>query len=136
AAAHARGILHRDIKPSNCFLVEEDGAEIVKLIDFGVAKDLRALEDQTSEGVIIGTPAFLAPEILIDGARPSVTSDVYSLGATLYRLLTNKPHVTGQTWQDIAYRLQFVPLLPPSNHAGPALSVEVDELVLRALDRE
>ncbi|WAS94520.1 serine/threonine-protein kinase [Nannocystis punicea] len=136
AAAHARGILHRDIKPSNCFLVEEDGAELVKLIDFGVAKDLRVVEDQTSEGMVVGTPAFLAPELLIDGARPSSASDVYSLGATLYRLLTNKPHVTGQNWEDIAYRLQFVPLLPPSTHVGPRLSPAVDELVLRALHRD
>lgn len=136
AAAHARGILHRDIKPSNCFLIEEDGAELVKLIDFGVAKDLRAVDEQTSEGMVVGTPAFLAPELLIDGARPSAASDIYSLGATLYRLLTNKPHVTGQNWEDIAYRLEFVPLQPPSAHVGPGLSPMVDELVLRALHRD
>ncbi|MCY0989736.1 protein kinase [Nannocystis sp. ILAH1] len=136
AAAHARGILHRDIKPSNCFLVEEDGAELVKLIDFGVAKDLRVADEQTSEGMVVGTPAFLAPELLIDGARPSVASDIYSLGATLYRLLTSKPHVTGQNWEDIAYRLEFLPLLPPSAHVGSGLPPAVDELVLRALHRD
>lgn len=136
AAAHARGILHRDIKPSNCFLIEEDGAELVKLIDFGVAKDLRVADEQTSEGMVVGTPAFLAPELLIDGARPSVASDIYSLGATLHRLLTNKPHVTGQNWEDIAYRLEFVPLLPPSAHVARGLSPAVDELVLRALHRD
>ena len=138
AAAHARDILHRDIKPANCFLVEEEGVEIVKLIDFGVAKDLRAVADPTALGMIVGTPAYLAPEILIDGSRPSVRSDIYSLGATLYRLLANKPHVTGQTWQDIAYHLQLARILPPSAHLGPTppLSPEVDALVLRALSRD
>lgn len=138
AAAHARDILHRDIKPANCFLVEEEGAEIVKLIDFGVAKDLRAVADPTAIGMIVGTPAYLAPEILIDGARPSVRSDIYSLGATLYRLLANTSHVAGQTWQDIAHDLQLAQILPPSAHLGPTrpLSSEVDALVLRALSRD
>lgn len=138
AAAHARDILHRDIKPANCFLVEEDRVEVVKLIDFGVAKDLRDVADPTAVGTIVGTPAYLAPELLIDGAQPSVQSDIYSLGATLYRLLANQSHVAGQTWQDIAYQLQFAQLQPPSAHRGPdkPLPPEVDALVLRALDRE
>jgi hypothetical protein len=103
-----------------------------------VAKDLRAITDPTALGTIVGTPAYLAPELLIDGARPSIQSDIYSLGATLYRLLANRSHAVGQTWQDIAHHLQFTQLLPPSAHRGPnqPLSPEVDALILRALHRE
>lgn len=136
--AHASGILHRDIKPANCVLVEEAGVELVKLIDFGVAKDLRNIADPTQVGTIVGTPAYLAPELLLGGAPASVQSDIYSLGATLYRLLCNKPHVSGSSWQDIAHHLQLAQILPPSAHLTPIrpLSPEVDALVLRALSRD
>jgi serine/threonine-protein kinase len=75
AAGHTRDILHRDIKPANCFLVEEGEGEIVKLIDFGIAKELRAVADPTAVGTIVGTPAYLAPELAGHRLSPAARGD-------------------------------------------------------------
>ncbi|MCP3861472.1 MAG: serine/threonine protein kinase, partial [Phycisphaeraceae bacterium] len=85
-AAHAAGVLHRDIKPSNCF-VSPDGS--VKIGDFGLSVSTLAKDDSyaTASGVIMGTPAFASPEQL-RGDDLDVRADIYSVGATLFTLLT------------------------------------------------
>jgi serine/threonine protein kinase/tetratricopeptide (TPR) repeat protein len=87
--AHRHAVIHRDLKPSN-ILVTEEGA--VKLLDFGIAKHLEALEapvEQTQTGLRLLTPAYAAPEQL-EGRNIGVHSDVYSLGVILYELLTGR----------------------------------------------
>ncbi|XBL81465.1 protein kinase [Mycobacterium shigaense] len=84
-AAHHAGVLHRDVKPGNILLTDYGEPQ---LTDFGLARVSGGFE--TRSGVIIGSPAFLAPEIL-EGATPAVTSDVYSLGATLCCAVTGHP---------------------------------------------
>jgi uncharacterized RDD family membrane protein YckC len=92
-AALAGGVLHRDIKPSNCF-VSPDGS--VKIGDFGLSVSTVATVDtfQTATGVIMGTPAYAPPEQL-RGRDLDVRADIYSVGATLFTLLTNKPPIEG-----------------------------------------
>ena len=95
---HQRAIIHRDIKPSNVLVTTVDGAAIIKLIDFGVAKQLQSQETQsqlmntmTITGLqgIPGTPAYMSPEQVMRGNLPIDTRcDVYSLGALLYAILT------------------------------------------------
>ncbi|HEY4058630.1 MAG TPA: serine/threonine-protein kinase, partial [Kofleriaceae bacterium] len=95
AAAHSVDIVHRDLKPDNVFVVPtNDGAELVKLLDFGVAKLLnRDDEDvgfQTAAGSVIGTPAYMSPE-QAGGMLVDARSDIYSLGAIMYELFCGMP---------------------------------------------
>src|SRR5579859_7121736 len=83
--AHERGILHRDIKPSNILLRDESYAY---LADFGIAKAQDERPGLTQVGVVIGTPEYMAPELLEVPASPS--SDIYALGIVLYQMLTGK----------------------------------------------
>ncbi|MDP2345447.1 MAG: serine/threonine-protein kinase [Deltaproteobacteria bacterium] len=85
AVAHRAGILHRDIKPANV-MVSSDG--IVKLMDFGIAKD-EAQNTMTETGSVVGTPAYLAPEV-IKGLGSSPQSDVYAAGCLLYEMLAGR----------------------------------------------
>ncbi len=87
AAAHAAGIVHRDLKPKNVFLVDH-GPTRAKLLDFGVAKWLGARLTLTGPSQMIGTPAFMAPELLMRGDAADARCDVYALGVTLFAMLT------------------------------------------------
>lgn len=136
AAVHARDLIHRDIKPSNCFLADDGGEKVAKLIDFGIAKDLAVGGDLTDSNVVLGTPAYLAPEMLALGVTPNPQTDIYALGATLYCLLTGRPPYTGRAHELIAQKQRTHRVLPPSAERPPNLSTlprAVDELVMRAL---
>ncbi len=93
-AAHGAGIVHRDIKPDNVFLHESAGSEIVKVVDFGIARLMDAerpadLDGITEAGTLLGTPQFMAPERLI-GRPYDERSDVYSVGVLFYQALTGE----------------------------------------------
>src|SRR5262249_19756583 len=83
--AHRNGILHRDLKPSNIVIVPDPDGEIVKLVDFGIGKIERSGEDLTQDGVVVGTPKYMAPEQFEGHSSPA--SDVYALGTIVYQLL-------------------------------------------------
>src|SRR5205807_9068569 len=90
AEAHAAGIVHRDIKPANLFVTRVGGEEsFLKLLDFGVAHVMEADRSvtMTEMGMVVGTPAYMAPEAC-GGERADARSDLYSLGAVLYFMLT------------------------------------------------
>jgi serine/threonine-protein kinase len=94
AAAHARGIVHRDIKPDNLFLARsESGAIDLKVMDFGIAKLVRpeiALSFQTLDGLILGTPAYMSPEIC-RGLPVTEAADLWGVAAVLFEAFTNAP---------------------------------------------
>jgi serine/threonine protein kinase len=93
AAAHAAGIIHRDIKPDNVFLQSGKDGDVVKILDFGIAKLLDgddALADATASAAILGTPRYMAPERLSRTRSDDACGDVYSVGVTLFEMITGR----------------------------------------------
>lgn len=88
-AAHDQGILHRDIKPHNVMI--EKGSDRPLLTDFGLAKIIDSGNSMTYSGQVMGTPSYMSPEQAVDAAQVTPSADQYSLGATLYHLLTGRP---------------------------------------------
>ncbi len=111
AYAHEQGVIHRDIKPSN-ILVTREG--VAKLADLGLVRradpDLTAL---TPSGVGMGTPSYMAPEQIRDARRADARSDIYSLGATWYHMVTGQPPFTGGTALEVCQKHLDEPLVPP-----------------------
>ncbi len=96
--AHECGMVHRDVKPGNLILGTEGGRPVVKVLDFGLAKATAggpADRDLTGTGQVLGTPGFIAPEQILNAAGADTRADVYSLGCTLYYLLTGGPPFRG-----------------------------------------
>src|SRR5262249_50729874 len=88
-AAHGAGVVHRDLKPENLlFASEPDGAGVrLKVVDFGIAKNVGAGATKTATGAMIGTPAYMAPEQIAGSPPPSPSTDVYAIGELLYEVL-------------------------------------------------
>jgi serine/threonine protein kinase len=134
--AHKRHILHRDLKPSNV-LIGVDGEP--KITDFGLAKDMRKSEDGerglTMTGDVMGTPAYMPPE-QATGELDHIDrrSDVYSLGATLYEMLTGKPPFEGSTPMRILSSVMVDEPTPPSM-LRPNLSEDLETICLKCLEK-
>ncbi|MDR6508700.1 protein kinase domain-containing protein [Arthrobacter oryzae] len=120
-AAHAAGLIHRDIKPENV-LIADDGR--IKVGDFGLA---RAVTTSTSTGALIGTVAYLSPELVL-GRAADARSDIYSVGIMLYEMITGKQPFDGEVPIQVAYQHVNSSVGAPSAHV-PGLAAEVDELV-------
>ena len=129
-AAHDAGIIHRDLKPSNLML-KEDGT--VKLADFGVAQ-LFATEKLTVTGGIIGTAEYMSPE-QAEGKRVSRQSDLYSLGAVMYVMLTGKPPFSGKTMLAIIQKQKFGQFDKPSRYVDD-LPIWLEEIVCQLLEKD
>lgn len=120
-AAHTAGMIHRDIKPENV-LIADDGR--IKVGDFGLA---RAVTTSTSTGALIGTVAYLSPELVL-GQQADARSDIYSVGIMLYEMLTGKQPFDGDVPIQVAYQHVNGTVGPPSALV-PGLAAEIDELV-------
>lgn len=100
AEAHALGLIHRDVKPANILFCDRGGVpDVVKLLDFGLVKNLDAAEATalTHANSIAGTPLYISPEAITDAGRVDHRADLYALGAVAYFLLTGSPPFPGNT---------------------------------------
>ncbi len=130
AAAHRAGLVHRDIKPENVLLAA-DGR--IKLADFGLARAVTEVTSTTT-GTVLGTVAYLAPELVVRGTTDART-DVYACGILLYEMLTGHQPFTGETPIQVAYQHVNSDIPAPSDSVD-WLPVEVDELVQALAARE
>lgn len=127
--AHRRGLIHRDIKPANTWL-EEDGGW-VKLVDFGLAHALADESHLTQTGILLGTPAFMSPE-QARGDAVDARSDLFSLGAVLYRMATGVGPFDGPSTLSVLTSLALRTPEPPRD-INPDLSPEFSDLIMRLL---
>jgi serine/threonine-protein kinase len=140
-AAHAVGVIHRDLKPDNVIVVPtSDGAEMVKLLDFGVAKLLnRDDEDigfQTAAGSVIGTPAYMSPE-QAGGMAIDHRSDIYSLGAIMYELFCGMPMFRGRSFGEyVRKHLTEMPVPPRQTEHGANIDPRLEALILKCLTKD
>ncbi len=146
AEAHKAEIVHRDLKPENLYITRSaDGRLQVKLLDFGVAHiDPSTTADQadtyrelTKQGVVIGTPEYMAPE-QARGESVSTTTDIYSLGVLLYQMLSGELPFSGQTPMHTMFQLVTKPVPPITDHIPdcPLPLVQlVEELLQKQPDR-
>ena len=128
AAAHSAGILHRDLKPENIFL---DNNGNVKLGDFGLA---RAITQHTETGSVVGTVAYLSPELVTRG-QADARSDIYSLGVMIFEMLTGRQPFEGEQAVQIAYQHANERIPAPSS-IKPGIPALLDEIVLWATARK
>jgi len=128
-AAHNEGIVHRDLKPSN-LMVTDDGT--VKLADFGVAH-VFATTRLTRTGGVVGTAEYMSPE-QSRGQRATKLSDMYSLGAVMYVMLTGRPPFTGQTAGDILHKHQYAQCDKPGRYV-PEIPRLLEDFVCKLLEK-
>jgi len=134
--AHSIGLIHRDIKPGNIFAAYRGGLyDVAKLLDFGLVKPL-VDEDQptqlTMEGTIAGTPLFMSPEQATENTAPDARSDIYSLGAVGYYLLTGRPPFEGKRAVQLILAHAHEEVTPPSEHNAD-VPADLERVILRCL---
>jgi hypothetical protein len=133
--AHARGFIHRDIKPKNIILTDRGGQlDFVKVLDFGLVKDMSMASEHTVADAIPGTPPYIAPERLSNPQNIDCRSDLYSVGAVAFNLLTGKQVFEGNSSMDIAYQVVANPA--PKVSEFVSVDAALDKLVSDCLERD
>ena len=144
AHAHIRGVIHRDVKPSNIMLVKsEQGVELVKLLDFGIAKvegldrlDHDTMQKLTQTGDVFGSPYYMSPE-QCKGEKLDARSDIYSLGCVMYQSAVGRRPFEGENAYKTIY--MHVNIRPPSFgmvKPGTHLPTQMEAIILKCLEKE
>lgn len=133
ACAHAQGIVHRDLKPANVLMTREGTP---KITDFGLARKLDEDSSATRAGTIMGTPSYMAPE-QAEGRNDRVgpCSDIYSLGAILYDLLTGRPPFRGTTILETLTQVRLIDPVPPAR-LTPQMPRDLETITLKCLQKD
>lgn len=138
AIAHKHNIVHRDLKPENIFLQNDNGTDVIRVLDFGLAKlrNLGENEDQSSitrNGLVVGTPLYMSPE-QSRGRHVDRRSDIYSLGVILYELLTGHLPFRAQSFSALAIKHATEPPKPIYD-IRPGLPGVINAVVMHALEK-
>ena len=141
AEAHALGLIHRDIKPANVFLCDRGGVpDCVKVLDFGLVREYRSEEGKGLpaglERSTLGTPLFMPPEAITDGHRSDPRSDIYSLGALAYHLLTAVHVFDGSTVEELWDQHRNQSPRPPSERTTNPISSQMERALMRCLEKD
>jgi len=139
AEAHARGLVHRDVTPSNIYICRMGlDYDFVKVLDFGLVKFNGAHQLEDSKGkphTTTGTPAFMAPEIIM-GGHVDQRADIYAIGCVAYYLLTGQPVFEASNPRELfSLHVQSTPI-PPSQRTELPIPRELDALVLACLEKD
>jgi serine/threonine protein kinase len=131
AHAHARGFVHRDLKPGNVFFARAPAGEVVKLLDFGVVRDLRATPLSLT-GAAVGTPEYMAPEQVRGLESVVAAADVFALGCVLYECLTGSSPFRARNVAGVLAKVLFD---PPADLRGlrPDVPIELAAVIMRML---
>lgn len=134
--AHENGLVHRDLKPANVMVFMQDGELRVKVLDFGLAKAINAVADSglTQDGATLGTPAYMAPEQIVNAASADIRSDIYGLGCTLYHLLAGIPPFMGTPYEIMMAQTQRN--AAPVNLVRPDVPEELALVVARMMEKD
>ncbi len=141
SVAHAAGVIHRDIKPDNIFMHHTDSGEVVKVVDFGIAKIIGEypgvdLQELTIAGKIVGTPAYMSPERL-NNLPYDGKADVYSVGIMLYQMLTGRLPFFSKDKDLLSVAMMHLTKEPQKLRAlNPAIPERIEEIVLKALAKD
>jgi tRNA A-37 threonylcarbamoyl transferase component Bud32 len=139
AEAHGMGLVHRDIKPANIFCAYRGGVfDVVKLLDFGLAKptmDTSGETDLTMAGTVTGSPLFMSPEQASGDDAIDARSDIYSLGAVMYYMLTGQPPFTADNPLKVMIAHASQEVIPPRK-INPEIPAEFEEIVVRCLEKD
>lgn len=134
--AHDRGLIHRDIKPANIFLLGDYIPDLVKVLDFGLAKEIEPgddVESLTDAGSIAGTPHYMAPECITNPERIGARSDVYAIGCVAYYLLTGDHVFSGNTAVEVCGHHLHTEPEPLAERTDTPPPEELEQLVLACL---
>jgi serine/threonine-protein kinase len=133
--AHAKGFVHRDIKPENLFVTTLDGKDLLKVVDFGIAKALGD-HSMTKTGSLMGTPLYMSPEQLTDSKNVTASADIYSMGAALFEMLTGVPPLRAETLPEVMSKVLSGDIhREPSKFKGD-LPPALDPILRRSLARD
>jgi tRNA A-37 threonylcarbamoyl transferase component Bud32 len=141
AEAHACGLIHRDIKPANIFVTDRGGVpDMVKVLDFGLVRPVASTDntalDEADTQILAGTPNYMSPEAVESGASADARSDLYSVGAVGYYLLTGHGVFDGETIAEICRKRVEEEPVPPSTRIGQPICPHLEALILRCLERD
>lgn len=136
AEAHAAGLVHRDIKPSNMILTPHGRhGEQIKLVDFGLVKEVATGRETLASDVfaVKGTPLYMAPETITQAAPVDARTDLYSLGAVGYFLLTGAPVFDAKTVVEVCANHVYSPVVPASTRLGRTVPPDLERILLDCL---